>query len=187
MQGAFDAGQREIEVGYFVPVRLLTQLANTTELVAFAKALPDLSASVLVPKLKGAERPMECESDLMLLPLLASHAHSLANLRKMPDEVLSEIASIVATQCQRLTHAVEVGISTACGCTLQGAAAPAEVRCACAPGAGCGRGPRWPGRCGRLRRSSDDERPVPADIASGWRQAQLRPFSRMPKCSKACS
>ena len=28
----------------------------------------------------------------MLLPLSASHAHSLANLRKTPDEVVAEIA-----------------------------------------------------------------------------------------------
>jgi hypothetical protein len=32
----------------------------------------------------------------MLLPLSASHAHSLANLRKTPDEVLREIAAIRA-------------------------------------------------------------------------------------------
>ena len=30
----------------------------------------------------------------MLLPISASHAHSLANLRKTPDEVVAEIARI---------------------------------------------------------------------------------------------
>ena len=30
----------------------------------------------------------------MLLPLSASHAHSLANLRKTPDDVIDEIARI---------------------------------------------------------------------------------------------
>jgi hydroxymethylglutaryl-CoA lyase len=39
---------------------------------------------VLVPNLKGAERAIESGADLMLLPLSASHAHSLANLRKTP-------------------------------------------------------------------------------------------------------
>ncbi len=37
---AYAAGQREIEVGSFVPERLLPQLADTAELVAFAKTLP---------------------------------------------------------------------------------------------------------------------------------------------------
>ncbi|MBK5205862.1 MAG: hydroxymethylglutaryl-CoA lyase, partial [Polaromonas sp.] len=81
IRDAYDAGQREIEVGSFVPARLLPQLADTAELVAFAKTLPGLTASVLVPNLKGAERAMECEADLMLLPLSASQAHSMANLR----------------------------------------------------------------------------------------------------------
>jgi len=37
IQGAYDAGIREIEVGSFVPPKLLPQLADTAELVAFAK------------------------------------------------------------------------------------------------------------------------------------------------------
>ena len=40
IRGAYDAGLREIEVGSFVPARLLPQLADTAELVAFAKTLP---------------------------------------------------------------------------------------------------------------------------------------------------
>ena len=128
IQAAYDAGQREIEIGSFVPARLLPQLADTAEVLAYAKTLPGLSASVLVPNLKGAERAMEGQADLMLLPLSASHAHSLANLRKTPDEVLAEIATIVAARDASGSRTlIEVGISTAFGCTLQGAVAPAEV------------------------------------------------------------
>ena len=39
IRAAHAAGQREIEVGSFVPARLLPQLADTAELVAFAKTL----------------------------------------------------------------------------------------------------------------------------------------------------
>ena len=88
IRGAYDAGQREIEVGSFVPAHLLPQLADTVEVVAFAKTLPELTVSVLVPNLKGAERAIAAEADLLLVPLSASHAHSLANLRKTPDEVI---------------------------------------------------------------------------------------------------
>ena len=49
IRAAHAAGQREIEVGSFVPARLLPQLADTGELVAFAKTLPGLFVSVLVP------------------------------------------------------------------------------------------------------------------------------------------
>src|ERR1044072_9257912 len=65
IRDAYAAGQREIEVGSFVPARLLPQLADTAELVAYAKTLPGLVGSVLVPNLKGAERAIEAHADLM--------------------------------------------------------------------------------------------------------------------------
>ena len=104
VRDAYAAGQREIEAGSFVPARLLPQLADTAEVLAYAKTLPGLFVSVLVPNLKGAERAIEAGADLLLVPLSASHAHSLANLRKSPDEVVAEVAR-----------------------TLQGHVAPAEV------------------------------------------------------------
>ena len=125
---AYEAGQREIEVGSFVPAKYLPQLADTAELVAFAKTLPGLFASVLVPNLRGAEAAIESGADLMLVPLSASHAHSLANLRKTPDEVIEEIARIRDLRDARGSACVlEVGISTAFGCTIQGRVEPDEV------------------------------------------------------------
>ena len=128
---AYAAGQREIEVGSFVPPRLLPQLADTAELVAYAKTLPRLFVSVLVPNLKGAERAIDAQADLMLVPLSASRAHSLANLRKTPDEVIAEVARIRAARDAAGSRTlIEGGIGTAFGCTIQGAVPQAEVlRC----------------------------------------------------------
>jgi hydroxymethylglutaryl-CoA lyase len=96
--------------------------------VAFAKTLPGLVVSVLVPNLKGAERAMDSGADWMLLPLSASHAHSLANLRKTPDEVVAEIGAMVAARQARGSKIrIEVGMSTALGCTIQGEVAVDEV------------------------------------------------------------
>ncbi len=128
LRAAYDAGQREIEVGSFVPARLLPQLADTADLVAFARTLPGLVTSVLVPNLKGAERALDTGADLMLLPLSASHAHSLANLRKTPDEAVADIGRIRAARDAAGSRClIEVGISTAFGCTIQGRVEPAEV------------------------------------------------------------
>ena len=128
IRDAFDAGLREIEVGSFVPAKLLPQLADTAELVAFAKTLPGLLTSVLVPNLKGAERAFASGAGALLVPLSASHAHSLANLRKAPDEVVREIAAIVvARDAANSNCMIEVGLSTAFGCTIQGRVDPAEV------------------------------------------------------------
>jgi hydroxymethylglutaryl-CoA lyase len=131
VRDAWAAGQREIEVGSFVPARLLPQLADTAEVLAYAKTLPGLSASVLVPNLKGAERAFAEGADVLLVPLSASRAHSLANLRKTPDEVIAEFGRIrAARDAAGSKTLLEGGVGTAFGCTLQGRVEPAEVlRC----------------------------------------------------------
>ena len=128
VRAAHAAGQREIEVGSFVPPRLMPQLADTADVLGFAKTLPGLLASVLVPNLKGAERAIEGGADLMVLPLSASHAHSLANLRKTPDEVVAEMGRIRAARDAAGSRTlIEGGVGTAWGCTLQGDVKVSEV------------------------------------------------------------
>jgi hydroxymethylglutaryl-CoA lyase len=128
IRAAHAAGQREIEVGSFVPARLLPQLADTAELLAFARTLPGLFVSVLVPNLRGAESAIASRADLMIVPLSASHAHSLANLRKTPDEVVAEVARIrAARDASGTATLIEGGVGTAFGCTIQGRVAPGEV------------------------------------------------------------
>lgn len=125
---AYEAGLREIEVGSFVPARLLPQLADTAELVRFAKTLPGLFVSVLVPNLKGAERAIESGADLLLVPLSASEAHSRANVRKTPDEMVDELAKIRAARDAAASRTlIEGGVGTAFGCTLQGHVALQDV------------------------------------------------------------
>ncbi|MBK7507502.1 MAG: hydroxymethylglutaryl-CoA lyase [Comamonadaceae bacterium] len=128
IRAAYAAGLREIEVGSFVPARLLPQLADTAELVAIAKTLPRLHVSVLVPNLSGAEAAIASGAHGMVLPLSASHAHSLANLRKTPDEVVAEAARIRAARDAAGSRMIlEGGVGTAFGCTLQGEVKESEV------------------------------------------------------------
>jgi hydroxymethylglutaryl-CoA lyase len=128
LRASHAAGLREVEVGSFVPARLLPQLADTAELVQVARTLPGLVTSVLVPNLKGAQAALDSGADLMLLPLSASHAHSLANLRKTPDEVVADVGRIRALRDASGSRCViEVGLSTAFGCTLQGRVDEDEV------------------------------------------------------------
>jgi hydroxymethylglutaryl-CoA lyase len=128
IRDAVAAGQREIEVGSFVPQRLLPQMADTAEVLTFAKSVPGLFASVLVPNLKGAERALDFDADLMLLPLSASHEHSLANLRKTPDDVVAELGRIrAARDASGRKTLIEGGVGTAFGCTIQGEVKTSEV------------------------------------------------------------
>jgi hydroxymethylglutaryl-CoA lyase len=132
LQGAHAAGLRAFEVGSFVPARLMPQLADTAEVVAAGLALPGAVISVLVPNLKGAERALASGAHSLLMPLSASHAHSLANLRRTPDEALAELAGIAAARDRLAAETgrrvqLEVGVSTAFGCTIQGRVDEAET------------------------------------------------------------
>lgn len=128
IRAAYDAGLRESEVGSFVPARLLPQLADTAEIVAFARTFPGLFVSVLVPNLRGAEDAIASGADLMIVPLSASHAHSLANLRKTPDEVVADVGRIrAARDAAGSKTVIEGGVGTAFGCTIQGEVKIAEV------------------------------------------------------------
>lgn len=124
------AGVREIEVGSFVPARLLPQLADTADVVRHARRHPGLTVAVLVPNAKGAQAAIAAGAQKITLPLSASESHSLKNLRRTHEQVLAEVAAIAA-----LVHALpeqrrpqfEGAISTAFGCTIEGDVAEATV------------------------------------------------------------
>lgn len=117
------AGVTEIEVGSFVPAKLLPQLADTAEVVAFARTLPGLTVAVLVPNAKGAEAAIASGAHKITLPLSVSETHSLANLRRTHAQVIQEArtiaAMIAALPAERRPH-FEGSLSTAFGCTLEG-------------------------------------------------------------------
>jgi hydroxymethylglutaryl-CoA lyase len=124
------AGVREIEVGSFVPAKLLPQLADTAELVAFAKTIPDMTVAVLVPNARGAEAAIAAGADKLTLPLSVSETHSLANLRRTHEQVIDEavkIATLIrALPADRRPH-FEGSLSTAFGCTLEGPIPDAQI------------------------------------------------------------
>lgn len=117
------AGVREIEVGSFVPESLLPQMADTEALVAFASTIPGLTAAVLVPNFKGAERALAAGASKISIPLSVSETHSLRNVRKDHPAMLAEIERIaerIAAEPQEKRPHFEVGLSTAFGCTIEG-------------------------------------------------------------------
>ena len=88
------AGVREIEVGSFVPAKLLPQLADTAEVVRFARTIPGLTVAALVPNLRGAQAAVEAGAHKITLPLSVSETHSLRNLRRNHAQVLEEARTI---------------------------------------------------------------------------------------------
>jgi len=123
-----EAGLREIEVGSFVPAKLLPQLADTAEIVGHALRHPGVTVMALVPNLRGAQAAFDAGVHKITLPVSASMAHSLANVRKSPSQMIDELRSVVALRNERAPQVrIEIGISTAFGCTLQGRVAEDDV------------------------------------------------------------
>jgi hydroxymethylglutaryl-CoA lyase len=120
------AGVREIEVGSFVPPALLPQLADTAEVVAFAKTLAGLNVVALVPNAKGAVRAIEAGVHGMSIPFSMSETHSIKNVRKSHVEMISEIG-IVADMAKTAGVHFAVGLSTAFGCTIEGPVSEDQV------------------------------------------------------------
>jgi hydroxymethylglutaryl-CoA lyase len=123
-----SAGLREIEVGSFVPARLLPQMADVAEVVRHALTLPGLTVMALVPNLRGAEAAIAAGVHKLTLPVSASEAHSLANVRKTREQMVREVREVVALRRDTAPEVhLEVGLSTAFGCTLQGEVPEDEV------------------------------------------------------------
>ena len=115
------AGLREIEVGSFVPRKLLPQMADTAEVVRHALTHPGLTVMALVPNLPGAEAALRAGVHKLTIPVSASAAHSMANVRKTREDMVAEVRAIVQLKNQLAPQVhIEAGISTAFGCTLQG-------------------------------------------------------------------
>jgi hydroxymethylglutaryl-CoA lyase len=113
------AGVREIEVGSFVPPSLLPQMADTAEIVAFARTIRGLNVVALVPNAKGAARAVEAGVHGMSIPFSMSETHSIKNVRKDHAAMLDEVRAVVAIADAAGVH-FAVGLSTAFGCTIEG-------------------------------------------------------------------
>ncbi len=123
-------GIPEIEVGSFVPARILPQLADTAELVAHALSIKNLAVAVLAPNLKGAENAVKAGVHKVTIPLSASETHSLANVNRTHKQMFDEIAAIaqlIKSLPPSKRPKFEGGISTAFGCTLEGSISQAKI------------------------------------------------------------
>jgi hydroxymethylglutaryl-CoA lyase len=123
IDGAVAAGFTEIEVGSFVPARLLPQLADTAEITAYAATIPDLTVAVLVPNARGAADAIAAGAHKITLPLSCSESHSLANLRRTHAQVIEDarhIAGMIRDLPPEKRPHFEGGLSTAFGCTIEG-------------------------------------------------------------------
>jgi hydroxymethylglutaryl-CoA lyase len=119
------AGLREIEVGSFVPPKLIPAMADTGEIVQEAVKIKGLKVVALAPNLKGFQRAIEAGAHKVTFPVSASREHSISNVRMTPEQMVEEVR-----KCAQFPHPgveIEGAVSTAFGCTMQGAVPEDDV------------------------------------------------------------
>tara|TARA_R110001599_G_scaffold103352_5_gene262937 strand:+ start:60505 stop:61440 length:936 start_codon:yes stop_codon:yes gene_type:complete len=123
------AGVREIEVGSFVPAKILPQLADTAELVRYARNIEGLVVAVLVPNLRGAQAALEAGAHKISIPFSVSETHCQRNVNRSHQQMFEEIERIITLMnsvAGKRPH-FEVGLSTAFGCSIEGPIAESKV------------------------------------------------------------
>ncbi|MDH4093474.1 MAG: hydroxymethylglutaryl-CoA lyase [Betaproteobacteria bacterium] len=120
------AGLNEIEVGSFVPPKLIPAMADTGEIVKHALAIPGLKVVALAPNVKGFERAREAGAHKITFPVSASHQHSVSNVRMTPDQMVEEVRKAAQMRGAQGPE-IEGAVSTAFGCTMQGNVPEDEV------------------------------------------------------------
>jgi hydroxymethylglutaryl-CoA lyase len=118
IRGLAQAGLAEIEVGSFVPPKLIPAMADTAEIVRDAVSIKGLKVVALAPNLKGFQRALEAGAHKVTFPVSASRMHSVSNVRMTPEQMVDEVR-----RCAQYPHPgvqIEGAVSTAFGCTMQG-------------------------------------------------------------------
>ena len=121
-----QAGAKIIEIGSFVHPKSVPQMADTDQVAVKIKRAPGVEYRVLVLNRKGLERAEAAGIRKAKLTASASRAHSLANIKRTPEEVVrgfAECADYAAAHGMELSGA----ISTAFGCPFEGRVALDQV------------------------------------------------------------
>ncbi len=114
------SGLPEIEVGSFVPARVIPQMSDTDEIVRAVKNLPTIIVA-LAPNLKGAQLAAAAGAQRISVPVSVSEGHSRANTNRTTAEAIGEVARIAAwIKDAGVTLELEAALSTAFGCSIDG-------------------------------------------------------------------
>ncbi len=124
---AASAGIREIEVCSFVPAAVVPGMADAEEIVRYARTIPGLTTAALAPNAKGAQAAFMAGAQRVAMPISVSAAHNLANIRKTHDQSIDELRRVVDMRSTHPAAKIEIGLSTAFGCSIAGAVPLADV------------------------------------------------------------
>lgn len=124
-------GVAKIEVTAFVSPKAIPALGDAQQVMQGIDRVQGVIYSALVPNVRGAERAIESGVDELNLVMSASESHNLSNLRMTREQsfaALTEVAGLARTA----SAAVNISLSCAFGCPIEGDVPEAVVMDWCA-------------------------------------------------------
>ncbi len=125
-----DAGLAKIEVTAFVSPKAIPALRDAEIVLREIRRVPGVVYSALVPNVRGAERAIESRADELNLVMSASESHNLSNLRMTREQSFAALAE-VAAMARQAGVAVNISLSCAFGCPMEGDVDPQGVLAWC--------------------------------------------------------
>jgi hydroxymethylglutaryl-CoA lyase len=122
-------GYAKIEVTSFTSPKAIPMLRDAEEVMGRIRRVPGVEYTVLVPNLRGAERAMEARADELNLVMSTSETHNLANLRMPREKSFAALAEVIRFVDGRTP--INVSLSTAFGCPMEGDVPQEEVLAWC--------------------------------------------------------
>ena len=114
-----DAGHTSLEVTSFVSPTRVPQLADAAELLAALRHARGVEFKALVPNIRGTERAIAAEADVLVFVLSATDAHGARNLNRSSHESLAELRQIVRMASAARVR-IDISLSVAFGCPFEG-------------------------------------------------------------------
>ncbi|MDR5907753.1 hydroxymethylglutaryl-CoA lyase [Franzmannia qiaohouensis] len=114
-----QCGYSKIEVTSFTSPKAIPALRDAEQVMMGITRHSSIEYTVLVPNMRGAERALSCDADEANLVMSTSESHNLSNL-KMTREASFHALSEVIKEVQSTRTAINVSLSTAFGCPMEG-------------------------------------------------------------------
>ncbi|GEN26007.1 hydroxymethylglutaryl-CoA lyase [Halomonas cupida] len=114
-----QCGYARIEVTSFTSPKAIPALRDAEQVMKGIKRHPGIDYTVLVPNLRGAERALSCDVDEANLVMSASESHNLSNLRMTCEQSFHGLSEVIK-EIQPTRTAINVSLSTAFGCPMEG-------------------------------------------------------------------
>jgi hydroxymethylglutaryl-CoA lyase len=123
-----QCGFAKIEVTSFTSPKAIPALRDAEAVMHGITRVPGVIYTVLVPNIRGAERALSCGVDEVNLVMSVSESHNRTNLRMSREQSFAQLRDVVAAVRGGGSRvAINVSLSTAMGCPMEGDVPAAAV------------------------------------------------------------